>query len=168
VRRVFGWNTFEILSPIMGNPNNPVNAVSPRAEAMCHMRFVPMPDASTFTAAILKHLDRNGLTATELEATRDVMQATRLDPGHPWVQWSHQSIEQTTGNKVDVIPNVGGSLPNVVFSQTIGMPTIWIPHSYAACSQHAPNEHILPSVSRDALRLMTGICWDLAAGNTPN
>jgi acetylornithine deacetylase/succinyl-diaminopimelate desuccinylase-like protein len=101
VRRVFGWNTFEILSPIMGNPNNPVNAVSPRAEAMCHMRFVPMPDASTFTAAILKHLDRNGLTATELEATRDVMQATRLDPGHPWVQWLRQSVEQTTGNKVD-------------------------------------------------------------------
>jgi acetylornithine deacetylase/succinyl-diaminopimelate desuccinylase-like protein len=166
--KVFGWNTFEILSLITGNPNNPVNAIPPRAEAMCHIRFVPPSDASTFIAAIREHLDQHGFSAIELEATRDVMQATRLDPDHPWVQWSRQSIEQTTGNKVDVIPNVGGSLPNEVFSQTIGIPTIWIPHSYAACSQHAPNEHILPSVSRDALRLMTGIWWDLAAGNTPN
>lgn len=134
MRRVFGWNTFEILSPIMGNPNNPVNAVSPRAEAMCHMRFVPMPDASTFTAAILKHLDRNGLTATELEATRDVMQATRLDPGHPWVQWLRQSVEQTTGNKVDVIPNLGGSLPTKYSPKLL------------ACRRfgyHIPMQHVL-------------------------
>jgi hypothetical protein len=38
---------------------------------------------------------------------------------------------------------------------------VWIPHSYAACSQHAPDEHLLAPVARDALRLMAGVMWDL-------
>jgi len=43
----------------------------------------------------------------------------------------------------------------------LGLPTVWIPHSYASCSQHAPNEHLLMSTARDGIRLMTGIMWDL-------
>ena len=38
-----------------------------------------------------------------------------------------------------LLPNLGGSLPNDVFSETLGLPTLWVPHSYPACSQHAPN-----------------------------
>ena len=71
------------------------------------------------------------------------------------------------GKAVAVLPNLGGSLPNDVFSEVLGLPTIWVPHSYAACSQHAPNEHILEPVSREALQLMTGLFWDLGAGGTP-
>ena len=89
------------------------------------------------------------------------MQATRLDPESPWVKWAAQSIERTTGKKPAILPNLGGSLPNEVFSGTLGLPTVWIPHSYAACSQHAPNEHLLAPVVREALRIMTGIFWDL-------
>ena len=65
------------------------------------------------------------------------------------------------------MPNLGGSLPNDVFADLLGLPTIWVPHSCAGCSQHAPNEHILESISKNALRLMTGLWWDLGEGNTP-
>jgi len=51
-----------------------------------------------------------------------------------------------------VLPNVGGSLPNDIFSEGLGLPTIWVPHSYPGCSQHAPNEHLLAPVARDGLR----------------
>jgi hypothetical protein len=47
------------------------------------------------------------------------------------------------------------------------IPTVWVPHSYAACSQHAPNEHLLASVTRDGLRLMTGLFWDIGATDSP-
>ena len=87
--------------------------------------------------------------------------ATRLDPEHPWVKWTAASIERTTGTKPVILPNLGGSLPNDVFSDTLGLPTVWIPHSYAACSQHAPNEHMLAPVAREALKIMTGVFWDL-------
>jgi hypothetical protein len=38
---------------------------------------------------------------------------------------------------------------------------LWIPHSYPACSQHAPNEHLLGSLAREALQIMAGLFWDL-------
>ena len=66
-----------------------------------------------------------------------------------------------------MLPNLGGSLPNDVFAEVLGLPTIWVPHSYASCSQHAPNEHILESVSEEALRIMTGLFWDLGEAGTP-
>ncbi|WP_156523013.1 hypothetical protein [Bordetella ansorpii] len=41
------------------------------------------------------------------------------------------------------------------------------PHSYPGCSQHAPNEHLPPELLREALRLMTGLYWDMGAGGAP-
>ncbi|MDQ2877193.1 MAG: M20 peptidase family dipeptidase, partial [Actinomycetota bacterium] len=38
---------------------------------------------------------------------------------------------------------------------------IWIPHSYPACAQHAPDEHLLAPLARQALRLMAGVFWDI-------
>ncbi|MEM8973893.1 MAG: M20 peptidase family dipeptidase, partial [Pseudomonadota bacterium] len=46
-------------------------------------------------------------------------------------------------------------------------PAIWVPHSYAGCSQHAPDEHILMPVSRNALEIMAGLYWDLGEGGVP-
>ena len=108
-----------------------------------------------------------GFNAVKIEPALDRMAATRLDPDHPWVQWSVKSIETTTEKTVAILPNLGGSLPNDVFSEVLGLPTIWVPHSYASCSQHAPNEHILESVSAEALRIMTGLFWDLGEAETP-
>lgn len=36
-----------------------------------------------------------------------------------------------------------------------------MPHSYPACAQHAPNEHLLGSVAREGLAIMAGLFWDL-------
>jgi len=45
----------------------------------------------------------------------------------------------------------------------LGLPTIWIPHSYAGCCQHAPNEHLPKSLARQALLCMTGLFSDISA-----
>ena len=85
---------------------------------------------------------------------------------HPWVVWVKNSLEKTSRRQTAILPNLGGALPNDIFSDVLGLPTVWIPHSYAACSQHAPNEHLLATVARDALRLMAGLMWDL--GEAPS
>ena len=36
-----------------------------------------------------------------------------------------------------------------------------------SCSQHAPNEHMLAPVARDALRIMAGLMWDLGEAHFP-
>ena len=72
-----------------------------------------------------------------------------------------QSLTETLGEAPAVLPNLGGSIPNDVFTDILGMPTIWVPHSYAGCSQHAPNEHLLIPLAREGLAMMTGIYWDI-------
>ncbi len=165
--KVFAWNSFEVLAFKTGNPDNPVNAVPPRAKVHCGIRWVPPCDVDAFMPALRRFLDDRGFAMVEITPEPDYMIATRLDPDHPWAQWAVASINATTGQQTAVLPNLGGSLPNDVFSELLALPTIWVPHSYASCSQHAPNEHILEATTRQALELMTGLYWDLGEPGTP-
>ena len=165
--KVFAWNSFEVLAFKTGNPGNPVNAIPPHASVHCHIRYVVPSDRDEFLPGLRRHLDANGFDMVEIVPDPGTMAATRLDPDHPWARWAVASIDATSGIETAVLPNLGGSLPNDVFAEVLGLPTIWVPHSYASCSQHAPNEHILESVSEQALRIMTGLFWDLGEPGTP-
>ena len=167
--RVFGWCSFEVLAFVTGNPDKPVNAIPPRASAHCQLRYVVGVDPADILPALRRHLDREGYAMVQLAPARDgFFAATRLDPDHPWVKWTAASIARTLGIAPAILPNLGGSLPNDVFADVLGLPTVWIPHSYAACSQHAPNEHLLAPVAREALAIMAGVFWDLGeAGSAP-
>lgn len=168
--RVFGWSSFEVLAFVTGNPDKPVNAIPPRASAHCQLRYVVGIEPDDILPALRRHLDRNGFERIKINPSREgFFAATRLDPDDPWVRWAEQSLLRTTGAKPAILPNLGGSLPNDVFADTLGLPTVWVPHSYASCSQHAPNEHLLAPVARDALRIMTGLFWDLGQpGSAPS
>ncbi len=165
--RVFGWSSFSVLAMKVGNPDFPVNAIAGKAWARCHLRFVVGTDPHDVVPALQRHLQREGFTQVCVTPARDEpMHATRLDPDSKWVRWAVASIERTTGAKPAILPNLGGSLPNEVFANTLGLPTIWIPHSYSACSQHAPNEHLLAPIAREGLAIMAGIFWDLGDSTT--
>lgn len=166
--KVFGWNTFEVLAFRTGNPENPVNAIPGHAVAHCQIRFVAGTDPETLVPALRRHLDAHGFQQVALELSRkSFMAATRLDPAHPWVRWAVQSIQRSTGVKPAVLPNLGGSLPNECFADVLGLPTIWVPHSYAGCSQHAPDEHVLAPILREGMQMMTGLFWDLGEPGLP-
>ena len=167
--RVFAWNTFEVLAIKAGNPDQVANAIPPKAVAWCQIRFTVDRDPDGFLPAIRAHLDARGFHDVAVGQKHDgfMMRASRLLPDHPWVQWARRSLAETTGAEPTILPNLGGSLPNDVFAETLGLPTIWVPHSYAACSQHAPNEHALAPLLREGLQIMTGLFWDLGEGNLP-
>jgi acetylornithine deacetylase/succinyl-diaminopimelate desuccinylase-like protein len=165
--RVFGWCSFEVLAFVTGNPQRPVNAIPPRASAHCQLRYVVGIDPGDIVPALRRHLEREGFGRVAVTPAREgFFPATRLDPEHPWVRWAEQSIARTAGAKPAILPNLGGSLPNDVFAETLGLPTVWVPHSYPGCSQHAPDEHLLASVAREGLRIMTGLFWDLGESNS--
>lgn len=160
--RVFGWNSFAVLAQKSGVPEAPVNAISGWATAHCQLRYVVGTDPDDILPALRRHLDRQGFTDVQIVLMeRGTFHATRLDPAHPWVLRAAASVEETTGKKPVLLPNLAGSIPNESFSETLGLPTVWLPHSYPGCSQHAPNEHLLLSSSREALRMMTGLFWDI-------
>lgn len=160
--RVYGWNSFEILAVTSGTPERPVNAIPPTAKAFCHLRYVVGADEDDIVPALRRHLADNGHDKIHVEKSASgFLRATRLDPDDPWVGWAADSVTRTTGSTPAILPNLGGALPNDVFSEVLGLPTIWVPHSYAGCSQHAPNEHLLGSVAREGLEIMAGLFWDL-------
>src|SRR5258705_517895 len=166
--KVFAWCCFEILAMTAGNPESPVNAVPPRAWARGQLRFVVGIEIENILPALRRHLDRHGFPMVQIAQGRDeIFHATRLDPDHPWVQWVAGSIARTTNRPTAILPNSGGSLPNDIFSEGLGLPTISGPHSYLGCSQHAPNEHLPVEIAREGLRLMAGENWDLGEVGGP-
>lgn len=158
--RVFGWNTLEVLAIGVGNAAQPVNAIPHEARATLQLRFVVGTDAAHLRQHVQAHLQRHGFGGIEV-GELVVMAATRLDPDSDWVRLALRSIEQTTGARPALLPNLGGSLPNDVFADILGLPTVWVPHSYPACSQHAPDEHVLAPLMREGLLMMTGLFYDL-------
>ena len=158
--RLYAWNTLEVLAMSSGNIEKPANAIPGRAQAMLQLRFVVGTKYQSAVDAIRAHLHAKGFPMVEVRATQSFA-ASRTDFDSPWIGWAAASIQQTTGKPPAVLPNFGGSLPNDVFSEALGLPTIWVPHSYPGCSQHAPNEHILLSVTEEALGIMAGLFWDL-------
>ncbi|MDF3351155.1 M20 family metallopeptidase [Sulfitobacter sp. KE34] len=168
VERAYGWNSFAILAMKSGVPEAPVNAISAHATATCQLRYVVGTDPEDILPALRRHLDKNGFEDVRIEPhDRGFFRATRLGADHPWVKFVAMSLTETAGKAPHILPNLAGSLPNDSFSEILGLPTVWVPHSYRSCSQHAPDEHVLKPVCRDALRVMAGVFWDLGEGNTP-
>jgi len=158
--RLYAWNTLEVLAMSAGNVDKPANAIPGRAQAVLQLRFVVGTKVDNIADVIRAHLHGKGFPMVEVQATQRFA-ASRTDFESPWVNWTAESIRQTTGKAPAVLPNFGGSLPNDVFSDLLGLPTMWVPHSYPGCSQHAPDEHILLSVTEEALGIMAGLFWDL-------
>lgn len=159
--RLIGWNSFEVLAFKTGHPESPVNAIPGHAQATCQIRFVVGSDSDHFLQHVRAHLDANGFSDVEVLPRGETMEATRLDPDHPWVGLALDSIARSAGKTPALLPNIGGTVPNDIFARDLGLPTLWVPHSYPASAQHAPNEHMLGSVARESLEIMAGLFWDL-------
>lgn len=166
---VYAWNSFAVLAMTAGTPEAPVNAIAPAARAHCQLRFIAGTDIDDILPALRRHLDRAGfgrvaVVADEREAG---FSASRTEPDHPWAEWVRRSVARSTGAEPAVVPQMGGSICNELFTDLLGIPAIWLPHSYAGCAQHAPDEHVLLPVCESALGLMAGLYWDLGEDGVP-
>ncbi|MGG7445413.1 M20 family metallopeptidase [Kosakonia oryzendophytica] len=158
--KLFGWNTLEVLSFLTGNPAQPMNAIPGHATAVCQLRFVVGTDWTALEQALREHLDAHGFSMVAISDVRGTP-ATRFDPTDPLVHWALEVMAETSSSKPALLPNLGGSLPNDVFAGILGLPTLWVPHSYPACGQHAPDEHLPIAIAREGLAIMTRLFWDL-------
>jgi acetylornithine deacetylase/succinyl-diaminopimelate desuccinylase-like protein len=169
--RVYASNVFNILAFTTGTPGRPVNAIPPKAVAHCQLRFVPGTDIDGIVPALERHLQAKGFASVKVTQPPNVndghFSASRTEPDDPWAQFAAASLQRSANAKPAIVPQSGGSICNGIFTDILGMPTIWVPHSYPSCSQHAPDEHILLSVTRSAAALMAGLYWDIGDGKAP-
>jgi len=162
--KVYGWTSFIVLAMSSGRPENPVNAVAPNARAHCQLRYTVDCDPADFAPALRSHLDAAGFPEVAIENAGVRMAASRTDPADPWVRRVADSLTRTLGRPPQIIPNSGGGLPGDVFIDHLGVPLVWIPHSYNGCKQHGPDEHLLIAPAREGIAAFAGLWWDLGDG----
>lgn len=167
--KIYGWNSLIVLAMVSGRPENPVNAVAPDARAHCQIRYTVDSDPAGFEPALRRHLDAHGFPDARIEKAGVRMAASRTAPDHPWVRWAQESMRRSLGGgrRVQVIPNSSGGLPGDVFVDHLGLPLVWVPHSYNGCKQHGPDEHLLVGPAREGLLAFAGLWWDLGEEGAP-
>ncbi|WP_018915916.1 M20 family metallopeptidase [Vreelandella zhanjiangensis] len=158
--RLYGTNTLEILGMSAGRTDKPVGAIPANAEAVLQLRFVKGTAWQALEENLRAHLDAHGFADLTLEMLGGYA-ATRLDPSHPWVGFVAESAQKSLGQPAHILPNLGGTIPNHCFSDALNLPTVWLPHSYPSCNQHAPDEHLLENVVEQGLKMAAGVFWDL-------
>jgi len=162
--KLFGWNSFSVLALRSGNIDLPVNAIQPSAKALCQLRFVVGTDTNKVISSLRDHLDQNGFNDIKIITENAInFEASRTNLNNIWLKKVEHILEKFHRGKIHVIPNLAGSLPNNCFTDILGIPTIWIPHSYKECSQHAPNEHVPIELLQNSLLLMTDLYWNLGS-----
>lgn len=164
--RLYGWNTLEVLALHAGDITNPISAIPGRATANLQLRYVAGTDVSQIAGDITKHLEKHGFPM--IGVTVNINPASRTPVDDPWVVWAKKTLESAAGRPIAVLPNIGGTLANEVFTDGLGVPTLWLPHSYPGCRQHAPDEHMLESIAREGLLLATSLFADLGSPASVN
>ncbi|RMF05972.1 MAG: hypothetical protein D6773_04785 [Alphaproteobacteria bacterium] len=166
--KVSMWNSFEVLALQIGTPDRPVNAVPPWARAHCQLRHVIETPQEDILPALRAHLDAHGFTDIDIvepaEEFRGRFAPARTNPDHPWALWLKESVESVAGGPCGVVPCSGGSNITGIIAEALDIPFAWLPMSYLACSQHAPNEHILRPLMREGLELITGVYARMGSG----
>ena len=165
IEKVAAFNSFEVLAFETGDPARPVNAVPPRARAVCQLRYVDGTDEDRIEANLAEHLAKAGFAQVEVgpppASNNGRFYSSRTDPRHPFAQWMRRAVERHSNHACGVLPNGGGSNMTYILQYLVGMACVWLPLSYAGCSQHAPDEHLIKPLMREGLRHVTGIYWDL-------
>ena len=159
--RLYAWNTLEVLAMSSGNIDKPANAIPGHARAILQLRFVVGTKHRAGGRRRARRISMPTAFRWSRSAPTQSFIASRTDFDSPWIQM---------GGGIDPADHRQGACGAAEFRRlaaercvfgNLGLPTIWVPHSYPGCSQHAPDEHILLSVTEEALGIMAGLFWDL-------
>jgi acetylornithine deacetylase/succinyl-diaminopimelate desuccinylase-like protein len=141
----FLWPTVNV-NHLMTDGASPklTRTIIPRsAHARLDVRLTPdtPPDAviGIIESVIATHQD-----ATEgisFSVRCDGMPASYTSPEHPAFDWLLGLLAELGEGDPVALPILGGTLPNYVFTDVLGIPSFWLPAANADNQQHDINEH---------------------------
>jgi acetylornithine deacetylase/succinyl-diaminopimelate desuccinylase-like protein len=110
------------------------------ATAKCDIRLVEAQTPDEIFAKLAAHVQRH---APGVELIRQGSMAPSKTPiNSPFTQPLVEAITVAQGEPPLLIPAMGGSLPDYVFTKTLGLPAFVIPYANADEANHAPNENL--------------------------
>ena len=151
--RLAAWPTLTI-NGIHGGYGGPGSkTVLPHeAVAKCDIRLVEAQAAGEIMAKVKAHVQRHAPEVTVTSYGSMDPSKTPLDS--PFTEPLRQAIIAAQGAEPLLVPAKGASLPNYVFTKTLGIPAFGVPYANADESNHAPNENL--EVARFFLGIKTG------------
>ena len=110
------------------------------AFAKCDIRLVEAQTAEEIFAKVEAHVHRH---APEVEfIRRGGMDPSKTPLDSPYAEPIRQGILLAQGEEPLLIPALGGSLPDYVFTKILGVPAFTVPYANADEANHAPNENL--------------------------
>jgi acetylornithine deacetylase/succinyl-diaminopimelate desuccinylase-like protein len=151
--RLAAWPTLTI-NGIHGGYGGPGSkTVLPyEAIAKCDLRLVEAQTADDILAKAKAHVQRHAPEVTVTSYGGMDPSKTPLDS--PFTEPLRQAIIAAQGAPPLLVPAKGASLPNYVFTKTLGMPVFGVPYANPDESNHAPNENM--EIARFMMGIKTG------------
>jgi acetylornithine deacetylase/succinyl-diaminopimelate desuccinylase-like protein len=124
------------------------------------MRLVPDQRTDDIFAKFEAHVARQ---SSEVEVLRlGSMEPSYTPLEHPFGSVVRQAVTTGFGTPPIDVPLLGGSLPDAVFTQILGLPSFLVPYANADERNHAPNENIQLSRFFAGIRTAATLFADLA------
>jgi acetylornithine deacetylase/succinyl-diaminopimelate desuccinylase-like protein len=139
--RLSSWPTFTIngLHGGYGGPGS--KTVLPHeAFAKCDIRLVESQTADEVFAKVEAHVRRHAPAVRVIRQGSMDPSKTRIDS--PYTEPIRRGIAAGQGEEPLLVPAMGGSLPDYVFTKTLGIPAFGVPYANADEANHAPNENL--------------------------
>jgi len=111
------------------------------ASAKVDFRLVPDQRPQQVLAQLREHLDAHGFSDIEI-VDLGGNPGARTDPDHPAVGLAVRAAEDVYDKPTRINPMIGGSGPNFMFQEYLGVPIISNGANDADSRAHAPNESI--------------------------
>jgi acetylornithine deacetylase/succinyl-diaminopimelate desuccinylase-like protein len=109
------------------------------ALAKADVRLVGGQDPAKVLAAIQKFAVDNGFPNIEVRELK-APPASRTPLDSPYVPIVKEAVAQGFGKAPHVVPSLGGTTPDYVFTRDLGVPSIVVPLAPYDENNHAPNE----------------------------
>lgn len=133
------------IAGINGGYSGPGSKTIIPAKAMVKidMRLVPEQTPDEIWEKVKAHVD------AYVARTGEDIELVRLEGGmlpsftpveHPMAEVVRDAVEAGFGKRPIDIPLVGGSLPDAVWTKTLGMPSFLVPYGAPEQANHSPNE----------------------------
>ncbi|MBI4278698.1 MAG: M20/M25/M40 family metallo-hydrolase [Armatimonadetes bacterium] len=137
-----------------------------RAECRIDIRLVVDQKTRDIFEKVKAHVKKVDPRVQVLERGFGTMEASRTNADHPAVGVVGRAIKGVRGVEPFIILSGGGSLPNAVWPNILGVDHIGVPYANADENNHSPNENLSVERFYDGIHVSAQVFQTLAEADT--
>jgi len=151
--RLSAWPTLTINGLHGGYGGQGSKTVLPHeAFAKCDIRLVEAQTVEEIFAKVEAHVRRHAPDVAFIR--QGGMEPSKTPIDSPFTAPIRQAMVHAQGEAPLLVPAMGGSLPDYVFTKILGLPAFVVPYANADEANHAPNENL--EIERFIMGVKTG------------